>query len=300
MTGFGAIGRERAARLRLLARSFPVLLKDSLLGAFNDNCLSIAKGAAYSALLAFFPVLTSATAILVETRADFVARTLSDFLSVVVPPGTEDLIQIQVHSQGRRPVLLLSMASLLSLWAAAGVIKSLLEGFRAVYKLRSTRGFWKESGVAVLLVLAGLVPVLAASGVLLFGEQLETLAVRTLTGNPFWSPPASWWHWLNGVARFVLAVAVIMLVTSELYYFGPVRRQRWRYVWPGAALTTVLWLFSTSAFAWYVRNLAHYNVLYGSISAGIALLVWMYLLALASLVGCEFNAHWEQTAGQSG
>ena len=52
----------------------------------------------------------------------------------------------------------------------------------------------------------------------------------------------------------------------------------------------VLWFFATLGFAWYVRNIARYNVMYGSIGAGIALLVWMYLIALIALIGCEFNA----------
>jgi membrane protein len=34
----------------------------------------------------------------------------------------------------------------------------------------------------------------------------------------------------------------------------------------------------------------NYNVLYGSIGAAIALCVWMYLLALTAILGCEFNA----------
>jgi membrane protein len=47
-------------------------------------------------------------------------------------------------------------------------------------------------------------------------------------------------------------------------------------------------------FGWYVRNMAHYNVMYGSVGAGIALLVWMYLLAASALIGCEFNAAYER------
>jgi membrane protein len=51
----------------------------------------------------------------------------------------------------------------------------------------------------------------------------------------------------------------------------------------------VLWLVATQIFGWYVRYLANYNVLYGSIAAVIALVVWMYVLAVVTLVGCEFN-----------
>ncbi len=81
-----------------------------------------------------------------------------------------------------------------------------------------------------------------------------------------------------------------------LYYFGPYRRQRWRYVWPGAILATVLWLAATSGFAWYAVHIAHYNVMYGSVGASIALLVWMYVLAIVALIGCEFNAEYERAS----
>ena len=64
--------------------------------------------------------------------------------------------------------------------------------------------------------------------------------------------------------------------------------------WPGAILATVLWLPATTGFAWYVRNITNYNVLYGSVGTGIALLVWMYLLAAIALFGCEFNAELER------
>ena len=72
------------------------------------------------------------------------------------------------------------------------------------------------------------------------------------------------------------------------------RRQRWTGVWRGAVLATGLWLGATTGFGWYVRNLANYNVLYGSVATSIALLVWMYLMSLIALLGCEFNAEYER------
>jgi len=97
--------------------------------------------------------------------------------------------------------------------------------------------------------------------------------------------------------RYAVALATTATVAASLYYVAPYRRQRWRYVWPGAGLASVLWLSTTSAFGWYVRHMASYNVMYGSVGAGIALLVWMYLLAVIALVGCEFNIAWESAAG---
>jgi membrane protein len=276
--------------VRLTPRTLLWLLRRSVVAAFDDNCLGIAKGAAYSALLSFFPVLTSAAAVLVQTRAGFVSRLLQSALSEIVPPGSEDLVVQQFRATGARPLLLLIVAVAISLWAASGVIKSLIEGFHAAYRVPRDRGIIRGSAVAIALVLLASVPLLAASVLVLFGGQIERVAMNWIKVDPVLNPLTGAWEILSRITRYGLAFVTTVTVTATLYYYAPYRRQRWRYVWPGAILATLLWLGATSGFAWYVRNIANYNVLYGSIGAVIALLVWMYLLALISLLGCEYNA----------
>ena len=278
-------------------RKFAWLLRRSLIGCFDDGCFSVAKGAAYSALLSFFPVLTSAATILVQTRAEFVSRTIEDALSEIVPPGTEDLVVQQFRVAGARPISLLVIAGLISVWAASGVIKSLIEGFQAAYRVPRSRGFMQQSILGMTLVLASAIPLLCASLLIVFGGQVERAVLGWIKGESLLTTLSSAWQWLSRLTRYALAFGTTVLVTSTLYYFGPYRRQRWHYVWPGAIVATVLWLLATSGFAWYVRNIAHYNVMYGSVGAGIALLVWMYLMALIALFGCEFNAEFERSAG---
>ncbi len=281
----------------MTVRKFSWLLRRSFLACFADGCFSTAKGAAYSSLLSFFPVLTSAATILVQTRAEFVSRTLEDALWQIVPPGTEDLVVQQFRVTGARPLALLVVAGLISLWAASGVIKSLVEGFHAAYRVPRSRAFLHQSALAMALVLGAAVPLLCASLLIVFGTQLERIVLDKIKGESLYLPLSSLWEWLSRLARYALAFATTVLVTSSLYYFGPYRRQRWHYVWPGAILATLLWLLATSGFGWYVRNIAHYNVMYGSVGAGIALLVWMYLMALIALIGCEFNAEYERSDG---
>ena len=55
-------------------------------------------------------------------------------------------------------------------------------------------------------------------------------------------------------------------------------------------MATVLWFLATALFGWYLQNYADYSVIYGSLGAAIALLVWMYMISLVILVGAEFNA----------
>jgi len=278
----------------LTLRTLLWLLRRSLIAAFDDGCFSMAKGAAYSALLSFFPILTSAAAILVQTRAEFVANLLQGALSEIVPPDSQDLVVEQFRNIGARPAALLVTAGLVSLWAASGVIKSLIEGFQAVYRIPRNRGFLRHSSVAIALVLLSAVPLLAASILILFGGEIEQVVLNWMKVDPFLNPLSWVWRLLSRLAAYAVAFGTTVLVTSLLYYFGPYRQQRWRFVWPGATLATLLWLLATSGFGWYVRHVANYNVMYGSIGAGIALLVWMYLMAAIALIGCEFNAVYER------
>jgi membrane protein len=284
--------------VRFVLRHFPFLLKQTILSALDDGCFGIAKGAAYSALLSFFPVLTSAATILVQTRGEFVAHTLSLFLQQIVPPGTSDLVVTQFRVKGQRPIAVLVFAAVTSLWAASSVVKSLMEGFHAAYRTPRTRSFLRETGLAIALVLLALVPLFGASVFIFFGAEVEQGVMRWLSVDPVLNPLAGLWQALSQLARYVVAFGSVAGLTTALYYYGPYRKQRWSRVWPGALLATVLWLLSTSGFSWYVRNITNYNVLYGSIGTGIALLVWMYLIAAIAILGCEFNAEYERMLGK--
>ncbi len=270
-------------------RRFLARLGRAMAGAYRHGALGYAKGAAYSALLAFFPVLTTTTALLVHMNAEAVSRRITALLFRAAPPGVEDLIRYYVAQRGSRPVALPVAASVLALWAASGVMVSLMEAFNAAFGRQPRRGVVATRLVALWLVVISLAPLVCASALMIFGDRAENWmlhwlgvleAGETLTGGI---------RLLGSVLRQALVAATMVLVAALLYYFGPEER-RGRSVWPGAFLATGLWFLLTAAFAWYVRNIAHYNVLYGSIGAVIALCVWMYLLALTAILGCEFNA----------
>lgn len=230
-----------------------------------DGCLASAKGAAYSSLLSIFPILSSLAAILAQANAEAVTRKIGQFLFEVAPPGVEELLEYSISIRGQRPILLLILATFISVMAASGVMLSLIDGFQAAYRSKNRRGFWKQRGIAMMLVAVVAAPVIGTSAFMVY------------TGSPLLIFPA------------IIAVTISNLL---LYRLGPdlppgLRRAP---IWPGALVATGLWMISTIGFVWYVRHLANYNVIYGSIGAVIALLVWLYLLMASALVGCEYNA----------
>jgi membrane protein len=265
------------------------LLRAASIATYEDGCLGIAKGAAYSSLLAFFPILTTLATLLVQANADAVARTIARLLFDVIPPGTEDIVRALFMVKGQQPTTLVVTAVLLALWAGSGVIMSLLEGFRAVYRIPSGRSFLHERVVAMTLVFVAAFPALAASALIVIGNRARSALIAWLgltRGNEL----QGWVQLAGQILSFGIAVGAIVVITALVYYFGPNRKQTFRGVFPGAILATLLWLASTLAVGWYVRDITKYNLLYGGVGAGLALLVWSYSLAVIMLFGCEFNA----------
>ncbi len=278
-------------------RATPYLLQRTLLAAIDDGCFWIAKGAAYSALLSFFPVLTSAATIFVMTGTQSVTVTLTEVLKKVLPPGTESVVLTQLRARSPKSITLLVAALLFALWAAASVIKSLMQGFDGAYRIPRDRSYFHQTGVAIGLVFLSAIPLLGASALVLSGAQAETALLGMSRLDPVLNPLAGLWRVFGAIARYLIAFSATVALTSILYYYGPYREQKWSGVWRGAVLATVLWFLATKGFATYVRHIARYNVMYGSVGASIALLVWMYVMAAIAIFGCEFNAEFERLSG---
>ena len=284
----------RLGSVGIILRKFPWLLRRSLVAAIDDGLFGAAKGAAYSALLSFFPVLTSVATIFVQTRAHYVQQNIATFLREILPPGTEDVVMQQFRERGQRPTSLIVIALVLSLWAASSVIKSLIDGFNAAYRVPRNRSMLGHIGMGLGLVIFAGIPLLGASALIFFGGAIESAVLRVLDVDPILNPLTGSWLLLSRVMRWVVAFSATASFTAILYYFGPYRQQRWRMVWPGALVATTLSMLANLGFGWYVRNITNYNLLYGSVGTSIALLSWMYILALIALYGCEFNAEAER------
>jgi membrane protein len=85
-------------------------------------------------------------------------------------------------------------------------------------------------------------------------------------------------------------------VFATLLYLGPdVDHPRWRFLTPGTAVSVVLWLAASGAFAVYTSMFGSYNKTWGSLAAVIIMLTWLWLAAIALLLGAELNAEAERS-----
>lgn len=268
--------------LRLL-----LLFRRSVWRAFQHDAFATAKAAAYSSILTVFPAFLVLASIIAasHTTAQF-AREVSFAIGQVLPAGTTALALAYFNSSRIHTGNVIISASFVMLTAASGMMVSWMSAFRRAYGIQGNPwGFWKERAMAFLLVPVSVVPMGFATVLVGFGNQLQ----NWLALHAFYElRPAvlllwTWGRWSIGA---LTSIAVIALI----YHLAIPRTHSWQRVLPGAVLATGLWFAATVTFGWYVTNYANYAVIYGSLAAVIALLVWFYVVSIVILIGAEFNA----------
>ena len=261
------------------------LFRLSIWRAFEHDAFGTAKASAYSAIFTFFPaLLVLGSALAALSRGKVYLREISYALGTILPAGSSAALSY-LRGSTDRSVGLLFFTSLLTVWSASGAIISWMDGFRRAYQLPKTWGLLKERAIAISLVLMAGLPLTFATILVAFGSRIETRILFHI-GHEFGPLILLLW----GAIRWAIAILTSIAVIQLIYHNAVPRTQPWHTVLPGAVLATAMWLISTALFGWYLQHYADYSVIYGSLGVGIALLVWMYLISLAVLIGAEFNA----------
>jgi membrane protein len=254
--------------------------------AFQHGQFSIAKGAAYSSILTLFPAFLIITSALEASHnTEGFLEQIADAVGWVLPPGSRSVALAFFQSKQHHATRIIYSASIVTLLAATGVMISWMDGFRKAYGMANTWGFWRERAIALYLVLLALVPLGFATILVAFGTEVENW-IQSGTMHLF--KPVILLVW-DGV-RWGIAILTAIALTALMYHHGLPKTQSWRRVLPGAVMAAVLWFPATVLFGWYVRVYATYTVVYGSLSAAIALLVWLYIVSVIVLLGAEMNA----------
>jgi membrane protein len=254
--------------------------------AFQNNVFDTAKATAYSGMLMLFPAFLVLTTLLALVPA---GNTLLDALRTAseqfLPADTMSLLQSYFQTRRGFSLQVLLSATSLSVFAALGVMLTLMEGFRRAYQLPD-KGWspWRLRLRALLLVPIALVPLSIATSVLVFGQFIENWMIDNSEHELRFVVILLW-----RLARWSLAILTSTAVLGAVYHFGTRSYDSWRHVLPGAFTATLLWFPVTLAYGLYVTRVADYSVIYGSLGTAIATLVWLYITSFSVLLGAHLN-----------
>lgn len=255
--------------------------------AFDEDIFSSAAQVGFYFMFALFPLLLFLISLMgiVLEKADDMRAELFGYLRQVMPGSAIDLVQktleevVKSSSGGK-----LTLGFFIALWSASLGIDSVRVALNSVYKLKETRPYWKRKGASILLTLAIAVLIFIALGVIFYGSQFLALALSTL-GLPIPSPM------FLQILSFVVVAIVLTVAFALLYSFVPNHVPfAWNWISPGAIVAIILWVLASLAFRLYLHYFNSYAATYGSLGAIIILMLWLYITALAIIIGGAINA----------
>ena len=252
----------------------------------EDRLLAVAAGVVFYGLLAVFPAVTA----LVSLYGLFASpAAISDqlaLLSGILPDSAVEILREQI---GR---LIANSAKLglgfifglaVALWSANSGMKAIMDALNVVYEEKEKRGFIKLNLISLAFTLAGI-------GVLLLA--LGTVVVLPIALS--YLGPHSATDLLLRLARWPLLIVIVIFGLAVLYRYGPSRREpRWQWISVGSAFAAIAWLVSSALLSWYLASFAHYDATYGSLGAGIGMMMWMWISSIVILFGAQLNSEIE-------
>jgi membrane protein len=250
----------------------------------------LSAGLAFYTFLALTPLI-AATVMVYGLVAD-VAMVRKQMASIidVVPPDVARLLEEQlmriISTNSGVTGLALVIALFFAVYGGMRAAGGMMSALNIINEERETRGIVASTLRTGELTLAAIL--LALTGVLSGGVFAW---LQTQTGVYLGSATELLFKCLTWTFAVALGSAGFALIMR----YGPDRRPaKWRWLAPGALLATLLWLAVSFGFSLYVAYISDYNATYGSLSAIVVFLMWLFLSAYGVLLGALLNAEIER------
>jgi membrane protein len=276
----------------LSKRDFVAIVKRAGKEMLDDNMTMFAQALAYSSFFAIPAVILLAIGLFTLLAGPATITSVINHLGGVMPGQAKTLLSGSIQRLGhqqRSSLVMVIVGAVLALWSTTGAMTSYMAALNVAYDRKDQRNFLKKWLTALVMVgCIGFAFVLVAV-FLIFGPPIEKHVGNTLGIQSFLT--YVWW-----AAQWPILIGGLLAAFATLLYLGPdVDQPRWRFLTLGSAIATFVWLAASGAFAYYTAKFGSYNKTWGSLSAVIIMLTWLWLSALALLFGAEVNAEAERS-----
>ena len=259
-----------------------------------DRITIIAAGIAFYWFLAIFPLLFAAIGLLdVVNASPSTTTAVNDAINQSLPGDAATILTSAVSEAQKRAstggVAALVIGIVLALWSASSGMASTQVGLDVAYDVAQDRRFVKKRLIGFVLLLAALLLGGIAATLLVFGKPVSSFISDHL-------PLGESFGWMWSLARWAVTLLAVTTLFAVFYWIGPNRQPpNWKWLSPGGLLATLLWLVASLGFSLYASGFGgSYAKTYGALAGVVVLILWLYLSALAVLVGGELNGELER------
>lgn len=285
VSGAGARATDCAVHAGGRGVSYRVVLRRTVVTAWDDSVTDWAAAMTYYTVLALFPVLLVILSVFVLSQPASTPG-LIDHVVSVVPAQSRQLMRsaLQTMVDQRSDAWLLAGFGVVgALWSGSSYVSVFRRAVYAIHRCDSHRPVWKTAPrIAITAAVVVVLLVASALALVLTGPLAARLGRLLGVG----SAPVALWDAL----RWPLLVALGVILVLVLYRSGPGWTRPVRRMAPGGVLAAVVSLASSAGFTLYVSHAGTYRRLYGSLAGVAVFLIWIWLSNLALVLGVQFNA----------
>ena len=191
----------------------------------------------------------------------------------------------QIHEQSSKWVLFFGIVA--ALWSASSGVRALMYALNTAYHVEP-RPTWKRYPLSIFYTIVLTVMIIVAVGPMFVNPQvIGWIADQVDVGTQIGASTmfVALWSWL----RFPVAVMLLMVVVTLIYYLLPNADEPFRLITLGTVLAAIVWVATSLGFAYFVSNFVFYSATYGTLGAVLALQIYFFMSACVLLFGAEVN-----------
>jgi membrane protein len=272
-------------------RTFTVI-KRTVVSFYDDQMTHHAAALTYYALMSLFPAALLSLSLLgligqYPETYNAIINYLEDVAPASVVQPLDDSLRTALQNKSTATTALV-VSAVVAFYGTTGALEAARRALNVVFEVQHGRGFFRRKAVdivstAVLLVLVIVTLILTFVGGR-FADDLFGFIGLGDTAAEIWS-----------IVRWPAAVAMAMLVFALVYYVTPdVKQRSFRWLTPGAVVGVLIWVAASYGLSYYVSRIGDVGAIYGTFTAAIVLIGWLWLTNVALLFGAELNAEIER------
>lgn len=283
-------------------RGLVILAKRTFVDSLGDRVPGLAAEVAFFLMLSLPPLLLVILGLLgyvadwvgpetVEDIKAVIVDALDNFLSQrtitdSVEPALDDLVE-----QGRADVL--TIGAIVAIWSGSRAIRVVVDAVTFAYDLGDQRTWRRKTLVGLGLTVALIISAIVLLPLLVVGPQFGSAVADQFGLAAVFETVWRVLYWP------VVCVTGVVLLTW-VYHIAPPWLTAWRRDLPGAVLALLIWLAGSFGLRFYATNFIEANSAFSVFTTPLVILLWLYVTALAVLVGAELNAEIEKLWPQPG
>lgn len=251
---------------------------------FSEGITSYAAQISYYMILSLIPFVTLVGMILINTHlvtASGIINTLSQIHSI--PEALREMVSAVFTNLERDSGQYYSIYIIVILYSSSRAMGSISNGLHRVYRTIETRPILVRFFLSIFYTVSFALMIVLFVALVLFGEALSKAAFSFLGLSRFYVK-------LITYLRYCLPLILMFITYFILYRFIPTKRVKFRFVFPGALLATIVSWVVSLIFSSSVSDISRYQSIYGGLSQIIIIIIWLWIICLILLIGAIFNS----------